>query len=442
MTLATRPGHTGPLLLLAGPLAVAQLAQVAMGTTDTIFLGGIGADALAAGGLGTILFITVQVVLQGVLSAVSVLIARTIGAGQNAALPGLYWAGMALSVALSVPAMVLFTYAEPLLLALQEPPALARDTAQFLAVLRWGVPGGLIGIGLMRAVLPPLGAGPMLLWVALPGALANAGLAWVFIHGAGPVPGFGMVGAAAATALTMTGMAVVLGGWLHGRRDLRHAVRWQRPAAATIRAILSLGVPTAGIAAGETGLFLGVGLLVATLGPTAMAAQQVALNVVTLSFMVPLAFAQAAHVRVAGLLGAGDRAGARRAGWTAIALGMVTEAVPAIAIALAPGVVVGWYLGPGGAAAAAIAVGLLTVFMFQIVDGIQCAAGGALRGYGDTRTPFLIAAVGYWGVGFPLAWVLTHTGWGALGAWWGLAAGLTFVAVGLCWRFRVVSSRH
>ena len=442
MTLATRPGHTGPIIRLAAPIAIAQLAQVATGTTDTVFLGGLGADALAAGGLGTTLFITVLVVLQGVLSGASVLMARAIGAGQRNALPGLYWAGMGLSVFLSLPAFLLFTYAEPLFLAIHEPPALARNIADFLAVLRWGLPGGLISMGLMRAVMPALGVGQMLLWVAVPGAVVNAGLAWVLIYGTGPVPGFGMVGAAGATAIEMTGAAVVLVVLLHRRAGLRDSVRWRRPVWVTVRAILSIGIPTAGIAAVESGLFLATGLLVATLGPLELAAQQVALNVVTLSFMVPLALAQAAHVRVAGLLGAGNRAGARRAGWTAIALGFVTEAVPAIAIAIAPSVVVGWYLGGSSPAATAIAAGLLSVFVFQIVDGIQCAALGALRGFGDTRTPFLIAAAGYWGAGFPLAWVLTHAGWGALGAWCGLAVGLAVVAGALIWRFRVVSSRH
>lgn len=434
-----RTDHAGALARLATPLAVAQLAQVAMGVTDTAFLGSLGAGALAAGGLGTTVFITVLVVLQGVLSAVSVLMARAIGAGDRAGLPGLYWAGMATTAVLAAPAMLLFGVIEPILLALHEPAELARDTGQFLSVLRWGLPGGLVALGLARAVLPALGAGHLLLWVALPAAAANAGLCWVLIHGAGPVPGFGMVGAAASTALVMTAMAVCLTALLHRRPGLRHDVRWQRPGASTLRAILALGVPVAGTAAVESGLFLAVGLLVAPLGPAPLAGQQVALNVVTVTFMIPLALAQAAHVRVAGLLGAGDNAGARRAGWVAIALGLLTEAVPAIAIALAPATVAGWYLGASSAEAQAIAAGLLSLFVFQIVDGIQCAAGGALRGYGDTRIPFWIAAAGYWVVGFPLAWMLTHAGYGALGAWAGCAVGLGAVAAVLCWRFHFLT---
>ena len=441
-TTRDRPGHAGPLLRLAGPLAVTQLAQVAMGTTDTIFLGTLGADALAAGGLSTTMFITVLVVLQGVLSGVSVLMAGAIGAGNRAAIPGLYWAGMALAGILCVPAFALFSMAEPLLLLLHEPPALARNSGAFLDVLRWGLPGGLVGMGLMRAVLPALGVGPLLLWVALPGALLNAGIAWVLIYGAGGWPGYGLVGAAAATAIEMTGAGLVLLALVHRRHAVQDAVRWQRPAWPTVRAILAIGLPTAGIAAVESGLFLAIGLLVATLGPAALAGQQVALNVVTLSFMVPLAVAQAAHVRVAGLLGAGDPAEARRAGWVAVWLGTVTEAVPALVVAAVPAVVVGWYLGPDSAAASAVAIGLLRVAVFQIVDGIQCTAAGALRGYGDTRTPFLIAAGGYWVVGFPLAWMLSHAGWGALGAWLGLGAGLGVVAVALCWRYRSISRRH
>lgn len=440
MNILTRTrSQVWPLLRLATPLAVAQLAQVAEGVTDTVFLGGLGAEALAAGGLGTMLFITVLIVLQGVLSAVSVLMARATGAGDRASLPGLYWAGMAMTVVLSVPAVLLFSTVEPIMLWLHEPPDLARNTGLYVSVLRWGVPGGLIGMGLMRAVLPALGRGHLLLGVALVAVLANGLLCWVLIHGAGPIPGFGMVGAAAATAIAMTGAALALLALLHGQAAARDSVRWCKPTRGGLRNILRLGVPVAGTAAVETGLFLGVGLLVATLGPVALAAQQVALSVVTVSFMVPLAVAQAAHVLVAERLGARDAAGARRAGWVAIVLGAVTEAVPAIAVASAPALIVGWYLGPDNAEAREIAATLLTIFVFQIVDGIQCTAGGALRGYGDTRVPFAIATAGYWGLGFPLAWVLTHTGWGAPGAWCGIAAGLGFVAVALCWRYKVVS---
>ena len=171
-----------------------------------------------------------------------------------------------------------------------------------------------------------------------------------------------------------------------------------------------------------------------------LAAQQVALNIVSISFMVPLAIAQAANVRVGHRVGAGDASGARRAGLVAIGLGATFEGVAALLLLAAPHVAIGLYLDPtlpGNAETFAIAINLIQVaVVFQVADGVQAVASGALRGLGDTRVPFLLATAGYWGIGFPTAWLLTmRAGWGAAGAWWGLAASLMVVAILLTCRF-------
>jgi len=431
--------HAIETLRLATPLAVAQLAQMAIGVTDTVLLGGLGGDALAAGGLAASIFITVVILLQGVVTAVSILVAHARGAGRDDRIPRLYWAGMALTWVLMLPAIALFLNAEALLLLLHEPARLARDTGAYLAVLAWGVPGALLGMGLMRAVLPAIGQGLDLLWVALAAAVINGGLCYGLIYGVAGLPALGMVGAAVAEAVALTGVAVVLLLLLHGRARLRPFVAWQRPGRQEVAAIVRLGVPVAGSFAVETGLFLAVGLMVGLLGSAALAAQQVAMSVVSVAFMIPLAIAQAANVRVGHATGAGDRAGARRAGFVAITLGAVFELAVALPVWWAPRTVVAWYVPPSETETTAIALSLLAVAaVFQVVDGIQCVAGGALRGLGDTRVPFGIAAFGYWGVGFPAAWALTWwAGFGAVGAWYGLAASLLLVAGLMTWRFAV-----
>ena len=204
--------------------------------------------------------------------------------------------------------------------------------------------------------------------------------------------------------------------------------------------MLRLGLPVGATFAVEAGLFLAIGLLIGLQGPIPLAAQQVALNIVSVSFMIPLAIAQAANVRVGHRIGAGDAAGARRAGLVAIGLGAAFEGASALLLLLVPGVIVGLYLDPalpGNAATIAIALGLVDVaIVFQVADGVQSVASGALRGLGDTRAPFLLATLGYWGIGFPAAWLLTmRAGWGAAGAWWGLAASLMVVAAMLTRRF-------
>lgn len=432
--------HAIDTMRLASPLAIAQLAQMAMGITDTVLLGSLGGDALAAGGLGESMFITVCVVLQGVLTSIAVLVSQARGAGRDADVPGLYWTGLLLTLLLIVPAFALFSAAEPLLLAVGEPAVLAHDVGRFVGVLHWATPGALLGLGLMRAFLPAVDRGGMILWVSLGTAAANGALCYGFVHGAWGLPALGLRGPALATVLSLTAGALALLVLLHGRPALRRLVRWRRPQFRLLGAMLRVGIPVSATFAVETGLFLTIALLIGRLGPVPLAAQQVALNIVSISFMVPLAIAQAANVRVGHRVGAGDGPGARRAGLVAIGLGAAFEGASALFLLAAPTAVIGLYLDPalpGNAETFAIAVGLVSVaVVFQVADGMQSVASGALRGLGDTRVPFLLAAAGYWGVGFPAAWFMTmRAGWGAAGAWWGLAASLMAVAVMLTRRF-------
>ena len=214
-----------------------------------------------------------------------------------------------------------------------------------------------------------------------------------------------------------------------------------RPDVDAARAILRLGVPIAATYAVETTLFLAVAILIGLLGTDIMAAQQVALMTVSIAFMIPLGISQAANVRVGHAVGARDPDGARRAGIAAIILGGGAEVAFAAASLVAPGPIAGLFLGPGLALETAVAL-LRVAAMFQIADGVQTVAAGALRGLGDSRTPFLLAAFGYWVVGFPAAWFLTlHTSLGPTGAWVGLACGLITVATLLTTRFLTRTAR-
>ena len=202
--------HVVATLRLAGPLAIALLAQMAMGVTDTVMLGSLGEAPLAAGGLAVSMFITTQVVLQGVFAAVSVLVSQARGAGQDGRIPRLYWTGMALVVLLSIPAFTLFSAAKPLLLLAGEPASLAADVDRYVSVLRWSAPGAMLEMGLLRAFLPAIGAGHLILWVTLASAFANAGLCYGLIHGVWGLPALGMQGAAMATVIVLSAVAVVL----------------------------------------------------------------------------------------------------------------------------------------------------------------------------------------------------------------------------------------
>jgi MATE family multidrug resistance protein len=431
--------HVRETAALATPIALALLAEMAMGLISTVMLGSLGAPALAAGGLATSLFFTCLIILQGVLSGAGVLAAHALGAGRPAEVPCVYWSGIALAVALSLPAFGLLSAALPLLRALGEPLPLAADMAAYLRVLRWAVPAGLVGVGIMRQFLPAIGLQRVLLWVMPGGVVLHAAANQVLMHGAFGWGGFGLDGSAAATVLTLTVLAGVMLGVLHGRRRFMASVAPTWPCWRMVSQLLSIGMPVGATVAVEAALFFATGVLAGKLGPEALAAHMIALSVASTTFMVPLAISQAANVRVALAAGAGEPATVRRAGLAAIGLGAGFMVVAALVLGFAPGVIVHLYLGraQGSAATAFLAARLLRIAgVFQLVDGTQACASGALRGLKDTKVPMLLAALGYWGVGFWAGWFLAfRVGLGVAGLWWGLFAGLAWSAVALTGRF-------
>ncbi len=424
---------------LAAPIAVALLSEMAMGLTDTVMLGSLGDGPLAAGGLGANIFFTALVILQGILSGVSVLAASARGAGCEQSVPKVYWSGVVLAAGLAAPLFALLSLARPALVALGEPAVLADEVATYLGVLRWGVPGGLVGIGMMRQFLPAIGQQRVLLWV-VPGGLAlNAALNWQLIHGGFGLPGFGLGGSAAATATTLSLLAATMLVALHAGR-FRHLVALARPEIALLRRLLAIGLPVGATVTVEAALFLATSVMAGELGPTVLAANMITMSVTVSTFMVPLAIGQAANVRVAEASGAGNPEAARRAGFTAITLSAAFMACSALVLTVVPALIASAYLTAKSASAlatTALASHLLRIAgLFQIADGVQVVASAALRGLADTRIPMVLAAIGYWGIGFCAARTLAFTlDFGAAGLWWGLCAGLMSVAVSLVARF-------
>jgi MATE family multidrug resistance protein len=431
--------HVSATTLIAAPIAVAQLGQMAMGLTDSLMLGRVGDAALAAGGLGASLYFSIMFTLQGVLSGTAVLAARARGAGRPQDVPTVYWSGLALATALALPVWLFMSYPEKLLATVGEPPKLAADIRAYLSVLRWGAPAAVMGIGLVRGFLPSIGMERLMLWV-IPGAVVlNAGLNVWFIWGGFGLPAFGMLGSAAATAISLWVTAIALLALLHLSRH-RHLVRPAWPSPRIIGELLAIGLPVGGAILVETALFLATALMVGTLGAVPLAAHTVAISTASVSFMVPLAISQAANVQVAHAAGAGAHAAARRAGFAAIGLAVAFMSCSALVMLLAPAAIAGLYLGRGSATVPLAARLLRVAAAFQVADGVQVTASGALRGLKDTRVPMLLATLGYWGIGFWLGRALAfQAGLGVVGLWWGLFGGLAVAAVCLTARFAVFS---
>lgn len=431
-------------LRLATPLAAAAVAQMGMGLTDTILLGSLGRDALAAGGLGAGLFFTTTAIMQSAMTGVGVLIAHARGSGQTARIPAIFRAGAALALFASIPVMAVLAFLEPILLALGEPALLARDVGRYEHILLAGAPAAL-WLATQRNYLAAINHPNVVMAVTVAALLLNGFLNYGLLHGAWGLPEMGYLGSATASAIALWIMAGATALIIATAPAMRchlfsRAIDW-----AIVRELFQMGWPIAGTVAVELLLFAASGLMMGVLGNTALAAHQVAISVASTTFMVPFAISQAVNVRVGYHLGAREPAAARRAGVVAFVLGIGFMLAAATAFLVLPReLALLFNLDPTVATDAeviALVVSLLAVgAAFQVFDGAQVIAAGALRGYKDTRWPMVLAAFSYWGIGFPVAWVMGFAlELGPAGVWWGLAIGLMAATVLLGGRFWRVS---
>jgi MATE family multidrug resistance protein len=440
-------------LALAWPIALTNLSGIALLLTDTMILGRLGAEALAAATIATNLYWAVQAPTFGIALAAAPLLAQARGAARRTdGKPRRGWmremrrsARQALwaVMALTLPTWALLWNARALLLLAGQEPAIAAMAADYLRAFMWGMPcfGAFVVLrGFLAAMERP---GPALL-VAFLGVGVNALLVWSLVFGAFGAPALGVVGAGLASFLVNLLMPVALLGLIARDRRLRRfrlLGRLWRPDWPRFREVFRVGLPIAGQMWLEIGLFAGAALVVGLLGAVPVAAHAVAVQVATATFMVPMGIGQAATARVGLAAGAGDMAGAARAGSVAVALGTAFMAATAAGMVAASGVLPWLFLSAGDPAAPAVAAGAATLLviagLFQLADGVQVVAAGALRGLRDTRAPMLFAALGYWGIGLPVGLLLGFPlGLGATGIWIGLAAGLAVVAALLLRRWR------
>jgi multidrug resistance protein, MATE family len=426
---------------LAAPLAAANLAQMAMGVTNTVMVGRLGGVALAAAGLGGMFYFTFGIILQGVLFAVAPLAAQALGSGDRRAAAQTAGAGLALAGMLSLPFVAGLWGLYRLLQGLGYDPLLAAEIGHYLHALAWGAPA-FLGFGVLRSLFAALSHARAVMAVLLVGVFSNAVLSWAMIFGHWGAPALAIVGSGYASAanqwLMLTGLALCLAA-LPGLRGLRLLRAALAASGRDMMTVMRLGLPIGGIRGIEAGLFLAAGVIMGLLGAAALGAHQLVINCASISFMVPLGLSQAATVRVAYELGAGRPAAARRAGFVALAIGIVFMGAAAIVLWTLPRTIVAVYVDiadPANRELVQLAQRLIAIAaIFQVFDGAQTIAVGALRGYKDVVVPLLLATFGYWGVGFLGGCALAFPlGYGAVGLWWGLALGLASVAVMLTMR--------
>ncbi len=446
---ALRRAELAETMALAWPMALTQVGQIAMMTTDLALIGRLGDRALAAAALAHIVLFVGFVLGMGLMSAVAPLAAQAFGARKPRLVRRALRVGLWAALLLGVPLNIVQLWAEDILRAAGQAPDLAALAGRYIAGLVWSVIPAWWFIALrnfMGAVNRPEPG----LWITLAAIPVNALLAYGLIHGSFGLPALDLLGAGVATTLVTLGMCVAAVWVCYARRPFRKyrvLGRFWRADWTLLRQLLRIGLPISGAFLLEYGLFAAAALLMGWIGTTALAAHQIALQVAALLFMVPFGISLAATVRVGHAVGRGDPAGTRRAGFTAMALGIAFMAAMTLLIVATRDAIPLLFLGAdaaGAAKTAALAATLLALAAsFFIVDGLQTIAAGALRGLNDTRVPLVFAALSFWLVGFVSAYALAFAaGLGAAGIWIGLTLGLLVYAALLVWRFHMLTARR
>jgi MATE family multidrug resistance protein len=417
-----------PLLKLAGPVVLAEIGWMSMGLVDTMMVGPLGPAAIAATGLGSGVFTAIVIFGMGLMLGLDALVSQAYGAGDREECARWLHHAVWLAVATA-------------------PGVMALTWIAYLSLDRWGLHPEIHTLVARYMRVIAAGALPLLLYAAfrryLQGmhvvrptmiALVSANVVnavgnWALIYGNAGFPALGVEGSAWATTVARAYMAGFL--YVAIRREHR-----RRPGGgptqtlefARIRRLIALGFPAAAQITLEVGVFAAATALAGKLDPVSSGSHQIALNLASLAFMVPLGLASSGAVRVGHAIGARDPQRAAHAGWTALAASAVAMLIIAAIFYLFATPLLRAFTAD--ARVLDIGVGLLAIAAaFQLFDGVQAVATGILRGAGDTRTPMITNVVGHWVLGLPVGYALCFVfGWGVAGLWIGLSVGLVFVS--------------
>src|SRR5712671_2834680 len=430
-------------LKLAVPIALTQLGQIAMMTTDLALIGRLGDQAVAAAALAhTVAFISLAFGM-GLVSAVAPLAAQAFGARNPRQVRRALRVGLWAALLISLPMLAFRLCGEQILLMLGQAPATAHLAQRHLLGLAWGITPALWFLairGFMGAVNRPEPG----LWITLVAIPANAVLVYLLIHGELGLPRLELFGAGLGSTIIDFGMLLAALWFAYARRPFRkhhvlgHIWRFDWT---LLRRLIAIGAPISIAFLLEYGLFAAAALLMGLIGTTALAAHQIALQITAILFMVPFGIGMAATVRVGHAIGRNDAPAVKRAGFVATLLGIALVSILTLAVILTRFAIARFFFGEAvesGSAVIELTAKLLMVgATFFVADGIQTVAAGALRGMNDTQVPLLFAAISYWLVGFPAACGLGfQTGLGAIGVWIGLSCGTAVHSTLLILRFR------
>jgi multidrug resistance protein, MATE family len=429
-----------PTLRLAIPLVLAELGWMTMAIVDTMMVGRLpnSAVAISAVSLGGILVHVLAFFGGGLLIGLDTLVSQAFGAGQREDCHRSLLHGIYLSIALTPFLMAPVWFFDPLLRFVRISPDIISLAVPYSKAMAWGTLPLLLYFAVRRCMQGMNMVRPIS-FALVTANIINAVGNWLLIYGRLGAPAMGAVGSGWSTAFARIYLAAILVGYLlwydhkHRTELLRTPIQ---PELARIRRLIALGFPAAMQITLEIGVFALVTALIGRLGAISLASHQIALNTVSLTYMVPLGISSAAAVRVGQAIGRRDPSGASAAGQSAIFLGAGFMTLAGIALLFFPRWIARIFT-PDETVIDSTILLLAAGAAFQLFDGIQTVATGALRGAGDTRTPMFCHFTAYWIIGLPLgAWLCFQRGWGAFGLWSGLSLALILIGIVLLFAWR------
>jgi MATE family multidrug resistance protein len=429
-----------PTLRLAIPLVLAELGWMSMAIVDTMMVGRLpnSAVAISAVSLGGILVHTLAFFGGGLLTGLDTLVSQAFGAGQREDCHRSLVHGIYLSFALAPLLMAPVWFFDSLLRQAHIAPDIIALAVPYSKAMAWGTLPLLLYFA-MRRCMQGMNLVRPIAFALVTANLINAVGNWLLIYGKLGAPAMGAVGSGWSTAWARIYLAAVLVGYLlwYDRKHRTELLRTPiQPDLMRIRRLIALGLPAAMQITLEIGVFALVTALIGRLGAISLASHQIALNTVSLTYMVPLGISSAAAVRVGQAIGRRDPQGAADAGGSAIFFGAAFMTLAGIALLLFPRGIARIFT-PDAAIIRSTVLLLAAGAAFQLFDGIQTVATGALRGTGDTRTPMFCHFTAYWIIGLPLGyWLCFSRGWGAFGLWAGLSLALILIGIVLLFAWR------
>jgi multidrug resistance protein, MATE family len=423
-------GELRALLQLAIPVALSEIGWMTMTVVDVVMVGKLGPSAIGAVGLGNAIYYAPSIFGIGLLLGLDTLVSRSWGAKDFDDCHRSLAQAMYIVLAFAPLLMMFMVLARSLFMGRGVDTTVSTLADEYVGVLNWGTLPLLV-YGGFRRYLQGVGRVRPVTFALISANLVNLAGNWIFIYGKFGAPAMGVRGSAYSTVVSRIYMAGVLVffAWQHERRR-GHSLfaHWPGPDWTRIRGLLSLGVPAAFQVILEVAAFGTATIMAAHLLPVALATHEIALSCAAYTFMVPLGISAAGAVAVGHAIGARNIGRARRAGWMALTLGVGFMVLAALLFLLLPRPILEIYSRDPQVLLLGTHI-LMIVAAFQIFDGAQTVATGALRGLGETRFPLLMNFTGYWLIGLPLGWWLCfHMGWGLRGLWMGLTLALILIA--------------